>query len=128
MSIDFQIDIKAKYVQVSCQGIINNKALLNVYEEASGIAESQGLRAVLVDIRDLEGAPLTTMERYEHGVTVARVQLNHENRIIIAVVGQEPMIDTQRFGETVATNRGAVAKVFSDIDDAVTWLEREAVK
>jgi len=34
------------------------------------------------------------------------------------------MIDLERFGETVAVNRGAIGKVFTDVDEAVAWLEQ----
>ena len=128
MSIDSQTELRDNYVLFSCYGTFSNDALLNVYEAALDFAENKGLKAILVDISDLDGALPTTMERYNHGVTVARMQLKHDKRIFIAVVGKEPIIDPQRFGEIVAVNRGAYCKVFIDIDDAITWLEREVIK
>jgi len=41
-----------------------------------------------------------------------------------SLIGKEPMIDLERFGETVAVNRGAIGKVFTDVDEAVAWLEQ----
>ncbi len=128
MSIDFQADIQANYVQLSCQGTFSNEALLNVFETALDIAASKGLKAVLVDIRDLDGAPPTTMERFELGVAAAKIQSNNDIRICIAVVGKEPIIDPHRFAETVALNRGAAGKVFTDIENAVAWIEKEVIR
>ena len=123
MTIDFKIDIKTNFVQLSCQGVFSNAALFDVYERGLDIAASNGLQAILVDIRKLEGLPPTTMERYKHGEKVAKIQFNHDSQSCIALVGKEPIIDPQRFGETVALNRGAVGRVFTDIYDAVIWLE-----
>jgi hypothetical protein len=39
-----------------------------------------------------------------------------------AVVGQEPLIDEERFGETVAVNRGINAKAATSLDEAISWL------
>jgi hypothetical protein len=40
----------------------------------------------------------------------------------LAVLGNEPIIDPNRFGEIVATNRGANVKVFTDDPMALEWL------
>ncbi len=95
-----------------------------MYESAFRITASKGRKAVLVDIRGLEGGPPTTMERYKQGVHVAEVQQESGKGILIAVVGNDPMIEPRKFGETVGRNRGAVGRVFTDIDEAVDWIER----
>ena len=128
MSIDFMIDKKEKYLKLDCHGTFSSEAVLNAYEKALNIAEREGLEAILVDISDLKGVTPTTMYRYDLGVAIARIQRNHANRTCIAVVGKEPIIEPQRFGETVAVNRGARGKVFTDIDEAVTWIESEIIK
>ena len=43
-------------------------------------------------------------------------------RIRLAVLGNEPMVHPERFGEIVATNRGAVMRVFTDEALALEWL------
>ena len=43
-------------------------------------------------------------------------------RIRFAVLGNEPMVHPERFGEIVATNRGAVMRVFTDEALALEWL------
>jgi hypothetical protein len=40
----------------------------------------------------------------------------------VALVGKHPVIDRDRFGETVARNRGAAVKVTYDLESAYRWL------
>lgn len=40
----------------------------------------------------------------------------------MALLGHEPMIHREQFGEVVATTRGAVARVFTDDSLALNWL------
>ena len=57
------------------------------------------------------------------GEYVAVLNIEHIGKINkIAVVGKEPLIHKDRFGELVGTNRGANIKGFTDIDEAKSWL------
>lgn len=125
MSIESQVELHANYVHISCRGTFNVDAMLEVYESAFRIAASKDRKAVLVDIRGLQGEPPTIMERYKQGLHVAKKQQESGMSILIAVVGNDPMIDPRKFGETVGRNRGAIGRVFTDIDEAVDWIERE---
>jgi hypothetical protein len=53
---------------------------------------------------------------------VADLQARHKPRIRLAVLGHEPYVHPQRFGEIVAANRGAIARVFTDEAEALKWL------
>lgn len=123
MDIDYQTEVKDSHVQLSCRGTYSNEVMYSVYESALEIATRENLKAVLIDIRAMDGKTPTTMECYEHGVTVSKIQLRHSTRVLIVVVGKEPIMDAQRHCETVATNRGGFGKAFTDIDAATTWLE-----
>ncbi len=126
MSIDIRVEVKAEYVQLSCRGTFALEAVLDVYRQAFDAAIREGRNAVLVDFMDLQGMPPTTLDRYEQGVHVAQLQQDPaRRRIRIVVVGHEPLIDPQRFGETVALNRGAIGKVFTDMEEAVAWIRTE---
>jgi hypothetical protein len=81
---------------------------------------------VLVDGRGVTGEPFT-MERYYYGTFVAEAVIGlcqTRNRRIpkFAYVLEEPVLDKQRFGNLVATNRGMIVKTFDNVDDAVEWL------
>ena len=70
-----------------------------------------------------ESAPPSLLDRFYLGSSFAAIQQGKEKIVAMVVVGEEPLIDRERFGEIVATNRGAVGKVFTDDSEAVTWLE-----
>jgi hypothetical protein len=82
---------------------------------------------ILLDGRKLEGEP-STIERFLYGEfaaqTVARYMRERgvPRASQFAYVLQEPVLDPQRFGETVAANRGLRAKDFDNLDDALGWL------
>ena len=71
----------------------------------------------------MKGSPPTTFERFEIGEAFVAMQRSKKERIICAFVGKEPMVDPERFAETVVVNRGGLLAVFTDISDAKKWLE-----
>ena len=127
MSISYTIDGQnPTFLRFLCRGTYARDALLGVINEAIETANRMNRTAVLLDGRDIEGIPPGVFERYQLGVGAARIQRENMPLVTIAVVGNEPMIDPKRLGEIVFLNRGGVGKVFTDIDDAVAWLEDRA--
>ena len=122
MSIEYRTVLKSGYAQLVCHGSFSKRELVEVFDQAIEIAAENGKEAVLVDISDVEGEP-TTAERIELGVETAEVQLSKDTIVAIAIIGNEPLIDPERLGETIALNRCAVCKVFTDLDEAINWLE-----
>jgi hypothetical protein len=123
MGMQFDVDEEAHCVRLTCHGRYSQKAMLRIFDEALEIAAKKGRKAALVDVSDLKGTPPSLLERFELGTTFTKIQQSKEKIIAMVVVGQEPIIDRQRFGEVVATNRGAIGKVFTAHDEAVAWLE-----
>jgi len=82
---------------------------------------------ILFDGRELKGDP-DTIQRFLYGEFAA----DAVRRCIkgcgipptpqFAYVLQEPVLDPQRFGETVAVNRGMWVKAFDNLEDALGWL------
>jgi hypothetical protein len=114
--------VHGAYIELECAGIYTLESSLQVFEQAFEIAAREGRSAVLVDIRLLAGSPPTFGERYDQGVRVATLQSAQEPRIRLAVLGGEPMVHPERVGEIVAVSRGALARVFTDLDEAVAWV------
>ncbi len=121
MGIQFEVDVRPDYVCLSCTGVFCIEDFLHVFDKGFSIAADKKLSAILVDIRGLKGC-MATMQRFNIGEAVPKIQRKYPPVIGIAIVGDEPMVDPERFGETVAVNRGAAGKVFTDIDEARTWL------
>jgi hypothetical protein len=63
---------------------------------------------------------LSTLERYELGLIGAGLA-PHVKRV--AVVATPELIDPQKFGTQVASNRGLTIDIFSDREAAVAWLK-----
>jgi len=125
MSIDYQVEVRENYVYLNCHGEFKQGAAEELFEKAFLITEQSDRYAVLVDVRNVTGNPPSSMERFHIGVFVAKLRFLN---VCMALVGNSPLIDIQRFGETVALNRGAWVGAFNDYDAAVVWLEREMGK
>ena len=84
----------------------------------------------LFDGRKLIGKP-ETIERFFYGEFAAQTV----ERFVVeqgafpaprfAYVLREPMLDPERFGETVAVNRGMDVKAFDNPDEALRWLRSD---
>ena len=120
MSIEYQADVRENYVYIHCQRTYKDTDLLALFDEVLQIPGRSDREVVLVDVQDIGGDHPTTMERYKMGVFIAD---HNYLGVCIVVVGKEPYVDPRRFGETVAVNRGARGKVFTDIDEAVAWID-----
>lgn len=101
-----------------------NDCLAQIFAKAL----DQGARSVLVDCTAMEGV-ITSLDRYQHGVFVSEQMQkpggNELRTTRLAYVVRPPIIAPDRFGETVAVNRGVWGHAFEDEADAVAWL-REA--
>jgi hypothetical protein len=82
---------------------------------------------IILDGRELKGDP-NTIQRFLYGEfaahAVARyiIERGVPRALQFAYLLQEPVLDPQRFGETVAVNRGMWVKAFDNLEDALGWL------
>ena len=81
---------------------------------------------VLFDGRMLIGEP-EMIERFYYGEFAARSVASFASRGVspatrFAYVLEEPMLDPDRFGETVAVNRGMIVRAFDNLEAARAWL------
>jgi hypothetical protein len=116
------VQVLPDHVEIVCTGPYSRAEALRVGREAYAEAARVNRDAVLVDVRGINGRVPTILDRFEFGVGMARNYLEFDPRIRLAVLGREPMIHPERFGELVARNRGADARVFTDEAQARDWL------
>src|SRR5215831_16711056 len=81
---------------------------------------------VLIDGRTIKGNP-RTMERFYYGEFAATTVADYRERGMspatrFAYVLKEPVLDPDRFGETVAVNRWMRLRVFDNLEEALEWL------
>lgn len=111
------------YVYVKCEGTYGFDAMCDTYSKAFTFAAAAERKALILDARGLGGEPPNTLERFKLGVCIAEIQ--RKSGIIVAGVGDEGMVSHNRFGEIVARNRSACARVFTGLDAAIEWIRTE---
>lgn len=84
--------------------------------EVAGICREAGHTKVLVDVSEMPGT-MSTMDRFRLGVEGAAA---FRKLAQVAIYYQKQKMD--KFAETVGVNRGAVVRVFFDLEAARKWL------
>ena len=129
MSMNLDITVDEDFIRVLVTGEFvfddANDCVVTMFEAI----EQHKLQKVLVDCRRLAGEP-TTIERFFHATFAVREMERFAGAGVFrgtrfAYVGHEPLIDRNRFGETVAVNRGLNVKVSLSEQDALQWLEAD---
>jgi hypothetical protein len=124
MNMRYEIRQEADHTRIDVAGEYEASEAIRILETGIEAALAQGNRRLLVDARQLKGNP-RTMQRFELGESIARYY--HEKRgtdfIRLALVGNLPLVDPERFGEIVANNRGLPLKVTTDFEEALRFLE-----
>jgi hypothetical protein len=110
------------YLEICCTGLYSRPEALRLGEMAYREAALAGRDCVLIDVRRVKGRVPGIFERFEFGTRVARHYRESDPRVRLALLGHEPMIHPERFGELVARNRGADARVFTDETEALEWI------
>lgn len=81
---------------------------------------------VLLDVRSVTGA-ISAMDRFQFSEAFSGKYFDEKkagkiSHARFAIIGNYPIIDPNRFGETVAVNRGMTLKVSTDMAEAMDWL------
>ncbi len=120
--VKVDLRVHAEYVELRCTGRYSRAEALRVGDLAYREAAAAARRSALIDVRGVTGSVPTILDRFDVGVRIATLHLEHRPRIRLALLGHEPMIHPDRFGEIVARNRGADARVFTQETEALDWL------
>jgi hypothetical protein len=122
VSIEFRSTAHADHVRVEMRGEFLLEEVLALCDRCFQAAAAAGRETLLVDARGMGGREPTMAERYQWAVRVAELQAAYRPRIRVALLGREPLIHPERFGEIVATGHGAELRTFVDEDLALDWL------
>lgn len=117
-----EVRVHALHVELACSGKYSRAEAFRIGDQAFREAADAGRRSVLVDVRGVSGRIPTILDRFDFAVRVAKRHLEQKPRVRLALLGHEPMIHPDRFGEIVARNRGADARVFTIEAEALDWL------
>src|SRR4051812_29259079 len=127
MSIHIEILPEPDFLKVIARGKFSLKEAERTFIEILEAIVAHKTGKVMIDGRTLIGKP-ATIERFLYGKFAASSVAMYRPRGLspftaFAYVLKPPVLDPQRFGETVAVNRGMRIKVFDNVEDAFTWLE-----
>jgi hypothetical protein len=126
LEISQRVDLERQLLRVIYFGEFSLSRAEDTFQEILDAIVKDKLRRILVDGRQIVGAP-EPLERFYYGKYVADGVNQTINRTRIEVprfayVLKEPLLDKNKFGETVAVNRGMRVKTFEDIKQAEWWL------
>jgi hypothetical protein len=129
MSIRQEMHFESGVLKVDARGEFSLEEAKRAFlEMLEAVAQYQAAK-VLFDGRNLKGEP-ASIERFYYGYFAATETINliGMKRMCqapqFAYVMSEPLRDPQRYGETVAANRGMNVKTFETPEEAFEWLER----
>ena len=126
MTLTVEIESRKDYLFAAVSGAFSLRGAQDAFDRAVKAALPLGLSRILLDASAVTGRP-SQDERYALGVFVAEQQRllaaqTPPHDVQVAVYGHQPLVDPNRFGETVALNRGAKVKVSERLDEALAWL------
>jgi hypothetical protein len=126
MSMIIESRAESGFLHVAAMGEFSLEEAKRTFLEMLEAAARHNARKVLFDGRKLTGEP-KTMERFYFGEFAAQSIVRFADRGLpygaqFAYVLQEPVLDPQRFGETVARNRGMLVKCFDNLEEALEWF------
>lgn len=112
-------------LKVDASGEFSLQEAKQAFLEMIGAVVQYQAGKVLFDGRKLKGQP-GNFERFFYGAFAAqetmRIVKDHDIAPQFAYVIKEPLRDVERFGETVAVNRGMNVRTFETLEEAFEWL------
>ena len=126
MSMILKISPEFEYLHVVATGQFSLVEAKRTFIEVLESVARNKVDKVLLDGRRLAGNP-KIFERFFYGDFAAKAVPDFTARGVssatkFAYVLTIPVLDPERFGETVARNRGMCVKVFENLLDAFGWL------
>ena len=126
MTLTVELQTRKHFLRAIVSGPYSLRDAQDAYDHIVKAAVEQGRTRILIDASAVTGAP-TQDERYMLGLFVAAEQRilaakTPSVQVQVAVFARPPFTDPNRFGETVAVNRGAKLKVSEHLDEALAWL------
>lgn len=125
MSIRQRMHFQSGLLTIEADGEFSLEEAKSTFVEMLGAVAQYQAQKVLFDGRNMTGKP-REFERFLYGDFAAKetIKLVNEHKIVprFAYVLHQPLRDPQRYGETVAVNRGMTVKTFETPEEALTWL------
>jgi hypothetical protein len=122
---DIELTVEEDLILVTASGEYSLVKANNLFKFSIDNVLAHNKNKILVDVTSLTGS-IPFFDRYQYAEFLANYKAEHASKIHkIAVVGKEPIVDKDRFGETVAVNRGVNGRVFTEMSQALAWLDTD---
>lgn len=112
------LEVRNNYLYVYYDDTNDVNALIVLMQEIADICKKEKIKKVLGDLSNMTGEA-SILVRFRAGI--AAVKIFRGMGLKIAIVYKK--VDTNRFAETVAVNRGLPSLITHDIEKAKQWLE-----
>ena len=125
--MELQMSADRGVLYVTATGEFFLEEAKRTFVDLMNAAAQRAVGKVFFDGRGIEGHP-ETIHRFYYGEFAAGTVISYHSlglcaiRPTFAYVLKEPVLDPERFGETVAVNRGMSVKAFDNVKEARTWL------
>jgi hypothetical protein len=104
-------------------GSVSFDEVVALVRAAIAAARSNQARGLLVDTTGLTGFP--SPDTFQRFLAVVEWAEEARGSVLMAMVARPEMIDPQKFGVTVAGNRGLVSNIFTTEREARAWLNTQ---
>ena len=120
-------DPQPTYLRISVEGQWEDNLIGETSDHLLALCEKHQAAKILFDFRELSGNPSTISRFYmstQFAVKFLKLRLSHRIPVCrFAVLGHHPLVDPRRFEETVAVNNGLPVRTFTNLQQALAWLE-----
>ena len=127
MSMDFAFRPVEDVLIVEVTGKYSLEEACSSFLKLLDYLKQNPARRVLIDTRGLQRDRISSMDNYLYAEFVAKHSFSSElpqRPLYLAYLIPESRIESSRFPEDVAANRGVILRVFSREEDALAWLRR----
>jgi hypothetical protein len=127
MSMKLDIQARGDLLAVDATGEFSLEKAQRTFLEMMEAVALHKTNRVFFDGRSIIGNP-STIERFYYAAFAAATAEQYKRHgrcgaIRFSYVLKEPVLDPEKFGETVAVNRGMCVKAFDNPEEALAWLE-----
>ena len=123
MSVNIKVIHTKDFIKTTVTGVLDFAVSRQALLEIASQIEQPGEYEILVDTREAEQA-LSMIDIFQLGEALAAHPSLRRSKIAFLKLKKDS--HQAEFLETITANRGVRAQVFSDFEEAVTWLVMQA--
>ncbi len=126
MGIELSTERRNDLLLAHLEGEFEIYGMKGAYGEVLAEVKEHSIRFLIIDMRQV-GGEISITDKFYLAEFASRLSVRKLGSLTpkIAVLVDASLIDSERFAETVARNRGMDAHVCAEMDEALQWLGME---